>query len=201
MKIYFSGNQNANYIWQKRFNEIIRILSQASVLVISNLQSNDGIFKSENESASQQNEILLKKVDGVIIEGTQPTFENGHLIALALAHQKPILYLSEKDKPIDKNLLLLGKEKKITKLLKLENYTSQNLEKKILEFLQIIEQREGKEAPSIKFTLRITSKIERYLQWKTKSSKLSKADFLRRKIEKLIEEDEGFQKYIQKNNE
>lgn len=198
MKIYFSGNQNANYIWQKRFNEIIRILSQAGVLVISNLQSNDDIFKSESEPAGQQNEILLKKVDGVIIEGTQPTFENGHLIALALAHQKPILYLSEKDKPIDKNLLLLRKERKITSLLKLENYTSQSLEKKILEFLQIIEQGVGKEAPNIKFTLRINSKIERYMQWKAHNSKLSKADFLRLKIEELIDQDENYQKYIGK---
>ncbi|MEK7202722.1 MAG: hypothetical protein AAB653_00165 [Patescibacteria group bacterium] len=198
MKVYFSGNLSLYPQWRRRLDEILRILGQAGVLVVSNLQpeSPQEIFKQDLQQVEQSGEVLLEKVDAIIIEGTHPTFENGHLIALALTHQKSVLYLVEKGFSIDKNLVRLQKDRKVGGLLLLENYTAQSLERKILDFLQIVEMGVNRDLPNIKFTLRITQKIERYLRWKAKKSKLTKADFLRAKIEEMIEGDEGFKKYV-----
>ena len=140
-------------------------------------------------------------MDALIIEGTRPLSESGYLIAIALAHHKPILYLSEKGKLISKNLLHLQKDKETAKFLSLEYYTENNLEKIVLDFLQTVEKGEGREAPTIKFTLRLTSRIERYLYWKTHNTKISKADFLRELIEGLIDKDDEYQRFIGEKKE
>lgn len=49
--------------------------------------------------------------------------------------------------------------------------------------------------PRRKFTLRITDAIENFLHYKTHNTKLSKADYLRGQIEKLMEDDKGWQDY------
>ena len=61
-----------------------------------------------------------------------------------------------------------------------------------------MEKGEGKETPTIKFTLRITPRIERFLHWKTHNTKVSKADFLRELIERLIDQDEDYQRFVGK---
>ncbi|MBU1118546.1 GAF domain-containing protein [Patescibacteria group bacterium] len=51
--------------------------------------------------------------------------------------------------------------------------------------------------PTIKFTLRISKEIERYLSWKINNTDKTKADFLREVItEDLIADDEEYQKFI-----
>jgi len=158
-----------------------------------------GFSNQDLEKINQAGEVLLEKMDALIIEGSRPLAESGYLIAIALAHHKSILYLSEKGKLINKNLLHLQKDKSTAKFLQLQYYIDKNLEKIILDFLQTVEKGEGREAPTIKFTLRINSRIERFLQWKTHNSKVSKADFLRELIEKLIDQDEEYQKFVKKD--
>ena len=158
-----------------------------------------GFSNQDLEKINQAGEVLLEKMDALIIEGSRPLPESGYLIAIALAHHKPILYLSEKGKLINKNLLHLQKDKSTAKFLQLQYYTEKNLEKIILDFLQTVEKGEGHEAPTIKFTLRINSRIERFLHWKTHNTPISKADFLRGLIEKLIDQDEEYQKFVKKD--
>ncbi len=201
MRIYFTADNQAEEKLQKRFSQIIDILSQAGVLVMSNLANKNitGFSSQDLEKINQAGEVLLEKMDGLIIEGTKPLPESGYLIAIALAHHKPILYLSEKGRIINKNLLHLQKDKNTAKFLQLQYYTDNTLEKMVLDFLQEAEQGEGREAPTIKFTLRITPRIERFLHWKTHNTKISKADFLRELIEDLIDEDEEYQKFVKKD--
>src|SRR3989344_692909 len=113
MRIYFTANPQAELKLQARFVKIVDSLNAAGVLVMSNLaQSNlTGFSASDMERMSQAGEILLEKMDGIIIEGTKPMAESGYLIALALAHRKPILYLIEKGKIVDKNLVYLQQQK------------------------------------------------------------------------------------------
>lgn len=203
MRVYFTADEQAEERLQKKFSEIIEILSGAGVMVLSNLADKNISHPSlqDIEKLEQSGEALLEKMDALIIEGTKPLSESAYLIAIALAHQKPILYLSEKGKAINKNLIHLKKDKNTGKLLFLENYTNASLNKTVLDFLQSVEKGSGREAPTIKFTLRITPRIERYLHWKTHNTKISKADFLREMIEHLIDEDESYLKFIKKQNE
>jgi len=197
MRLYFTADNQAPDNYQKRFSRIIGIASEAGVLVMSNLADKNivGFSSQDLEKIDQTGEVMLEKMDALIIEGSRPIPESGYLIAIALAHHKPILYLSEKGKLINKNLIHLKKDKNTAKLLQLRYYTEKTLEKIILDFLQTIEKGEGKEVPNIKFTLRFTSRIERYLHWKTNNTKISKADFLRELIEDLIDKDSDYQKF------
>jgi len=203
MRIYFAADNQAEERLQKRFSDIIEVLSNAGVLVSSNLADKNLVnFSSQDlEKISQAGETILEKMDGLVIEETKSLAESGYLIALALAHKKPILYLLEKGKTVNKNLLHLKNDKSITKLLNLKNYTEKDLEQIILEFLGEVEKGEGKQLPNIKFTLRVTSRIERYLHWKTHNTKLSKADFLRELIKKLIDQDDDYKKFSNQRRE
>ena len=71
-------------------------------------------------------------------------------------------------------------------LLHIVFYTDSSLEKNILDALAKIEGVAINEVPSIKFTLRITPSLERYLQWKSQETGLSKADFLRDFLQKEV---------------
>jgi len=201
MKIYFTADNQAEEKLQKRFSQIVDILSNAGVLVMSNLaQRNISGFSSQDlEKIERTGEVLLERVDALVIEGTRNIPESGYLVALALTHKKPILYLLENGKAFNKNLLYLGKDQSTAKLLQLESYSDADLEKIILDFLQLVEKGEERQVPSIKFTLRITPRIERYLRWKTHNTKISKADYLRGMVEGMIDNDEGYKKFISDN--
>ncbi|MFA6918966.1 MAG: hypothetical protein WC244_02525 [Patescibacteria group bacterium] len=199
MKIYFSVNQD-NTIKGSDFAEsVVKILNRAGVLVLSNFKQED-IFEfaeQDLERVENSGESILKKIDAIIIDSNSSTEENGYLVALALTHKKPILYLVEKGYVIDRHLSGLLKNKDVAKLLRVAFYHDHNLEKVILKFIAETESGNGTEVPNIKFTLRITSKIERYLYWKTHNTKLSKADYLRDILEKMIAEDEEYKKYLE----
>lgn len=203
MRVYFAADNQAEEKLQKRFSKIIDILTNTGVLVMSNLVDKNitGFSSQDLEKMDASGESLLEKMDALIIEGTRPLAESGYMIAIALAHKKPILYLSDKTKQINQNLMHLKKDRGTAKLLKLEYYTDAILEKTILAFLQKAEKGESHQAPNIKFTLRITPRIERYLHWKTHNTKISKADFLRELIEKLIDDDESYLKYVNKRED
>ena len=201
MRIYFTADNNAEERLQKRFTQIIDILNSEGSLVMSNLaQKNIAGFTSQDmEKIGQTGEVLIERVDALVIEGTKNLIESGYLIALALAHKKPILYLIEKGKVADRNLIYL--QKGVSSLLRLKNYSDNDLEKIVTEFVEFAERGAGKELPNIKFTLRITSKIERYLRWRTHNTKLTKADYLRNLLEDLIDKDEEYKKFIRHHDD
>ena len=203
MRVYFAADNSAEEKLQKRFAKIIDLLTNAGILVMSNLVSSNvsGFSSQDLEKMDQSGEGLLEKMDALIIEGSKSFSESGYMIAIALAHKKPILYLSDKTKPISENLLQLKKSSATGKLLQLEYYTDATLEKAVQDFLQKAEKGDGIQNPNIKFTLRITPRIERYLHWKTHNTKVSKADFLRELIEQLIADDKNYLKYSEKEKE
>jgi hypothetical protein len=140
---------------------------------------------------------LLEKMDALIIEGTNDMSESGYLIALALAYKKPILYLTEKGVQVNKNLQHLRQDKTAASYFSIQTYLDSTLLPTLSEFIGNVEQGGGREVPNIKFTLRITPRIERYLKWRTHNTKLSKADFLRGMIEKMIDDDDAFKKFLE----
>ncbi|MBU1164336.1 hypothetical protein KKA15_02105 [Patescibacteria group bacterium] len=195
MRIYFSANESQNL--RSRYQKIIDILVMSGNSVMSNLELDKSARFSDTdvEKFRAAGQTLLEQMDSLVIDATIKSPENGYLVALALTHKKPTLFLHEKGTDVDSNLLSLQKDKNTAAFLVLQDYQEEKLKKYLLEFLQFAEKKGGKEIPKIKFTLRITPKIERYLHWKTHNTKKSKADFLRERIDKMIEEDEEFRRY------
>lgn len=55
-----------------------------------------------------------------------------------------------------------------------------------------------REVPTIKFTLRFTPRSSRYIAWKAKQKKYSKADYLRRIIDDQIQKDDEYQNFLRR---
>lgn len=197
MKIYFAADNQKDLKIKEAASFVINFLKKSGVIVMSNLEDEKvSDFSTQDlEKISQSGEVFLEKMDGVIIEGTKPIAEAGYLIALALAHKKPILYLCQKNKNIDKMFLRLGQDQATSQYFFPAYYALSDLEKVLADFLQKIEKGEGREVPTIKFTLRLTPRIDRYLSWKVNNTEITKADFLRDEIEKMIKQDGDYLKF------
>ena len=198
MKIYFFA-AGTTELQQKRYDKITGCLKKLGCVVFTNLtdpeEYTQGFSKKELEKIDQSGKVLLEYVDGIVIESSVPSTEIGYLIAFALSHAKPILYLTEHGSSLNKELESLGKDKNITKNLKIRYYDILSLEKNISDFVEIISGgKELKEIPSIKFTLRITPSLEKYLDWKSKKMSQTKAEFLRNLLNDIKKGDRGYRK-------
>lgn len=198
MKIYFFAAGTKEH-QQKRYDKITGYLKKLGCIVFTNLTDPDeytqGFSKKELERIDQSGKVLLEYMDGIVIESGVPSTEIGYLIAFALSHTKPILYLAEHGSSLNKELESLGKDKNITKNLKISYYDILSLEKNVSEFVELVSGgKEMKEIPSIKFTLRITPSLEKYLDWKSKKSSQTKAEFLRDLLSDIKGGDRGYKK-------
>ena len=86
----------------------------------------------------------------------------------------------------------------ISKRLKIIFYTSESLEKDIIDWMQILDKDSVRDLVNIKYTLRVSSKISEYLNWKAKQLKMRKADWLRQQIKDMIEKDKEYQEFLGK---
>lgn len=192
MRLYFFSklnNQNGQNPIQSR---IIDYFQKNGVITLSNLI---GIGKSDGQFS-------FENMNALVIEGLEAFGEAGYLIALALSQAKPVLYLLPKGKQLPDQLAQLQSDKKLKKHFMLKFYNEKNLEGILQNFIDLSEAGEfGKGAPTIKFTLRITPRVERYLTWKTRGSKIAKADYLRGMVEAAIKEDENYQSFLRNNAE
>ncbi len=189
MRVYLWGNPNAGTTLQQRHRRMAEILTEVGATVFSNFYP---------PAMDDERSPWLERIDAVIIEGSEPTPEAGHLVALALAYRKPVLYLCERGKTIDRHLQRLLENKASSAFLRLEHYGLDSLPSRLQGFLHLVERGEGIDAPTIKFTLRLTPAIERYLAYRVKGSKKTKADFLRELLDGLMGEDQGYRQTRQR---
>ena len=95
MRVYFTADEQADEKLQSMFSVIVDRLSEAGVSVLSNLAArNVSSFSSQDLEKIGSGEAMVERVDAVIIEGSRSLPETGYLVAIALAHKKPILYLT-----------------------------------------------------------------------------------------------------------
>jgi hypothetical protein len=131
--------------------------------------------------------------DAVLMRASPEDSQSTYLIALALAKQKPVIYLYSKGQKIDGSIDQLRQDDSFKRLLRLVEFTTATLDRDVAKAIAAVEDHAMVEQPSIKFTLRITPSMERYLQWKSKKTGLSKADFLRQVVhEKIISQDQEY---------
>jgi len=193
MRVYFFSPLISTEQLDANYKRILETLEKSGVFVVASSDEHNTDFKREElERMNESGEILLDKMDCFIIEASKPDQEIGYLLAYAISQKKPLLYLYQKGTPEKVAHGYLTK-KNTPDFIQMQSYTHKDLEQRVIDFIKEIETGRGiKEKPTIKFTLRITPQMERYLQWKSKKIRSSKADFLRDLIEEIISKDEGF---------
>ena len=137
------------------------------------------------------------QIHAFIIDAGKDLTENTFVSALAIAQKKKILCFLPKGRRLPSSLASLNTNPALKKNILLLYYTPKTLAKVVQEIVKKLDQGQLKEKPTIKFTLRITPSMERYLEWKSKITKESKADFLRKAInEKIINKDKDYTEMI-----
>lgn len=112
--------------------------------------------------------------------------ENAFISSLAIAKKKSIVCFIPKGKQLPSSLSLLNTNPVLKKKIRLVFYTPKNLNKVVSALINQLDSGALREKPSVKFTLRITPSMERYLEWKSSQLGESKADFLRNAIDQQI---------------
>lgn len=201
MRIYILSSQTKGGGVSDALLKISAILKESGIMVLSNVKelSTNSLTNQEIVQAEHNGQILLDKVDAFIIDGSEPNPEAGYIIAYALFRKKYILYLMPGGKSLDHALAQLAKRKESAPYFHARHLAPQVLLRHIKDFLRLlsVEAKEN-EAPSIKFTLRITPKIDQYLSWRANRSGLKKADFLREMIDVEIKKDGYYKKEREK---
>ncbi len=148
-------------------------------------------FGAHKVERDEDGSLDFDRIEAVIINGNENIVEASYVIAVAIAKQKSVLFLLEKGSLVPESIKDFRADKKMRNLFHLAFVTPEKLYKQVQDFIEKAEG-ETKEYPSIKFTLRITPSMERYLQWKSKRSGISKADFLRNELASISQKDPDF---------
>ena len=98
---------------------------------------------------------------------------------------------------IDEAFGSLQKDNHLSKKLHIVFYGASNLQEKILDFIRSLDQGSLRDLFNIKYTLRVSGKINDYLNWKAKKVDTRKADWLRDRIQDIMKSDSDYQKYLQ----
>lgn len=199
MRVYFYGTPSSNLRLAESYKEIIRLLSRKGFEVLSKIKTEfvSELHPSQLEEIQASGEIALAHVDGLVLETTTRDSEIGYLLAFMILYKKPILCLYQHGTQIKEMVRRLGKN--CPPFLLVSSYKPKDLEKILDDYVHLFE-RQGafSDVPTIKFTLRISPKISRFLHWKTRQEKKTKADFLRDLLEKISSQDEQYQKQLTK---
>lgn len=197
MHVYFYAPPTKQLDLKQAYRLIKETLSQTDLYVSTNTEAEEVQVSAEVMADSRDHDVpLLEHMDAFIIEGTASDPEIGFLLAHAIALKKPVLYLYRRG-TVPQVFSRLS-QRELPGFVKVVAYSEEKLGPAVLAFLKSIEGVVIREVPRIKFTLRVTASIEEYLHFKTHNTKLSKADYLRERIEKLMEKDEEWQEYQRK---
>lgn len=144
-------------------------------------------------SAPQGIDFFLDEVDFLILEITKPTQVMNFILAQAIIAQKSTLCMYAKNQP-PRNILSYIKKRSAPRSVKTFSYTERNLSSTVERFVQLHDPRtqEHDDHPSIKFTLRLTPHIERYLSWYSESHDISKADHIREILTQKAKENDQY---------
>lgn len=168
-------------------DEMLAALTSDDLSVSSNIHPDTALAPSLAATVAATHRPPLEHMDLIVVEGGREDSELGFLVAHAIATKKPILYLYPKG---TRPALFdhVGVDS-LPATVVTAAYAEHHIGQVITRFLHRVIGIVIRETPNIKFTLRITDRIDRYLQSKTKDSGQTKADFLRDQIEAMMNAD------------
>ncbi len=183
MLIYFTASVSAKEKFLPNYLKIIAALQKQGHQVISDhiIEATEDKIRmyprDERLKFHEKVEKWIHSADCLIAETSFPSTSIGYEVALALRVGKPVLILfSEGDPPS-----LLGQHK--DEKLIAEKYTDHSLNEILKNFIGYVE---GKH--DLRFTFFITPPLISYLDEVSKKNKLPKSVYIRRLIEKDMEE-------------
>lgn len=137
----------------------------------------------------------MDSIDCIVLEITQPHPDVNYVLAQSILQQKPTLCLYQKNHE-PRDLLNYLIKRGTPKSIYVRNYTDSSVSNVIDRFLADISGLpvDREELPTIKFTVRLTAKVDHYLAWKSKRMARSKADILRDWMRLRMDEDQEFRR-------
>src|SRR3989339_431522 len=129
-------------------------------------------------------DFFLDEVDLLILEITHPTPDLHFILAQAILADKPTLCVYAKNQS-PHTLLSYIKRRPAPRAIKTFSYTEKSLPGGLQHFLELHDKslRKTDDLASIKFTLRLTPRIDRYLDVCTEKHHKTKADYIRDLLE------------------
>ncbi len=174
--LYAKDNPTPKHADRRRF--LLSEFQKKGVQFVTNIAGHGGsTLPYGSGGVALDEEDFFYGADGVCVEYDDPDF-NLHIIARACVERSVPLVVLVHDS--------VSSEEQIPEYAKILRYTKDNCSDKIEEILNICA------APptslqSVKFTVRITPQIERFLDREAKKQSVSKADFVRKLIEDKME--------------
>lgn len=201
IRAYFYGPPTTKRGLNGVYDAIKGVCQRADVVLSTNTEEEEINLPSETIAEHRATGVpLLDAMQAILVEGSTPDPQAGYLLAYALAEKRPLLYLYARGEVAPEVLRYLNL-KDIPKHIVIATYAPDRVERVVEDFLRQLGDIKIREVPRIKFTLRLTTTIDQYLDFKTRNTKKAKADYLREDIEQRIEQDEEFQRFLRKRKE
>jgi predicted DNA-binding protein len=185
MHIYFYSNASDN---DQNSQQILQYLRRVGTTVISET--------STKKIATEAGALPMDKVDALLIYGQKLDAQAGYWLAWAVSKNKDVLCLLPEGSKIDAALEHLMTDSVASKKLHLERYQTKDVLEKVANFLETFGQENLSELYNIKYTLRLSRKINEYLDWKSANTQIDKATWLRENIQNLMDSDKDWQSYL-----
>jgi hypothetical protein len=179
MTIYFYSHEKKDIS-----RSILQYLHKIEVEVFSNL------IPTKNEETS------LSKADALVVYDEGLTELSSYFVALAISENKPILFLTNKAGAQTKALQTLRSDKNFKNKLEVNICEAKNVLNILLQFLQKLDQNSGRDVINVKYTLRVSAKMSDYLAWKSQSTAMPKADWIRNLIADTCQNDKDYQNFL-----
>lgn len=151
-----------------------------NIAVISSLQKLGVSIHSNIEGLSNALD-FPKELDCVVAFAGNVEKDLSYVVALSVAKSKPVLLLFPKGVPISEDITKFCESGEVKKLITIEYTTARTAHKKIQHFVERLAA--AADSFVIKFTLRLNNKLDRFLERKSKTLHISKADFVRKLVE------------------
>lgn len=194
MHLYFFASLKATVESHKATTAIKAALRQADLWVSSNTEAEEIQASPDVIAAAKASDTpLMDRMDAFIIEGTTAEPEVGFLLAHAMAMKKPTLYLYQRGTVPEIFIHLNRRE--LPKFITVVAYRTDQVGNVVLDFLRNLSGQTLKELPRLKFTLRLTNSQDEYLDFKTRNTKTTKADFLRDHLDRLTGNDSAWSEW------
>lgn len=181
MIAYFTASVVGKRYHLAYYKKIVELIGSHEIEAIAdhilNVEEADINLQSKHERLAFHNQLekWINSCDFMVVESTFPSISVGYEISMALHRNKPVLLLYREGDP--PSLMAYHKDEKLI----CERYTDKTLAGIIEDFINF-----AHSGNDHRFTFFITAQIAAYLEEKARKEKLPKSVYLRKLIEKDI---------------
>lgn len=191
MRLYFYG-QSEDKATSVKSQQILEILQNTDIQLHSNFLPDELSNNNVNSLYTQTGLSVFDQFNAFILEVTKTDQQINYFLAQALLQKKSVLCLYQKNIP-PRSLIMFLKQKHLSNKVLIKAYTEASLKKTLLDFLRSIESGvEELEVPNIRFTLRLTPKLDKYLNFVVQGKKVTRANYIRQLIKNNMDNNKKF---------